>query len=57
MAILGTAGDASTMLYQYSFSDVDPEIEFIFNTPKCFVLKAKNQIEHVGFCTPDLATA
>jgi hypothetical protein len=30
--ILGAAGDPSTVLYQYNFSDLDPEIKFIFNT-------------------------
>lgn len=36
--ILGTKGDAASVLYQYNFSDVNPDIKFIFNTEKCFVI-------------------
>jgi len=48
--ILGTAGDPTSVLYQYNFSDLDPNIQFIYNTPECVILKVKGEVNNIGFC-------
>jgi len=47
----------TTLLYQYEFERVDPEVKFIFNTDSCLLLKVAGELDYVGFCTADKKSA